>query len=608
MDNKELEKIYNDTYRSVYWTAMSLLRDEDEAQDIVQETFVTLIDSYDTLRDKDKVAAWLKKIAANKCLDRLRRTKTVNAEDDFFENVEAQPEDFLPDSILESAEKRKIIMNIIDNALSEDVRRTLILFYYDEMTTKEIASLLGIPQGTVLWRLNYAKKKIKKEVEKYEEDNNDKLYAMAAPFLTLLFEKEAEQVPLRPIPASLINLTASENAAVKAVTAKQATSSATSAAAKLGAGLLANKIIIAVIAIVLAVAVAIGLITNLREEPEETTEETTYSESEETEETTTEETTEDTSATDALVDLSADIIGTWVGSDNSNNAVYMTFNDDGTMDYWMIDPSGAEIYRDNSTYTLNGNEMEMIRSDGTSSGLLSLTIDGDTMTVEDPNSPDEPMVFTKTELTELAASGSQTEVDPAATLIGTWSGEDEYNTLYVSFLEDGNMIVWEVNSVGEEIDRETLTYTVEGNEMTWIMSNGTSMQVIYTIDGDTLLLENPEHPEAPVTLTWVDSLETPVYTAADLAGTWMSCDEDTWVYISFAEDGTVETWLVIAPDVEVERNTGTFIIVNGNELNITCYDDFSGYQTDVYIIAIDGDTLNMMDPARSETVISFVRP
>ena len=118
MDNKELERIYNDTYRSVYWTAMSLLKNEADAEDIVQETYVTLIDSYDTLREKDKAAAWLKRTAANKCLDRLRRTKTVNAEDEFFENVEALPEDFLPDSILESAERRRIIMDIIDNALS----------------------------------------------------------------------------------------------------------------------------------------------------------------------------------------------------------------------------------------------------------------------------------------------------------------------------------------------------------------------------------------------------------------------------------------------------------------------------------------------------------
>ena len=102
MDNKELEKIYNDTYRSVYWTAMSLLKDEEDAQDIVQETYITLIDSYDTLKDKEKVAAWLKKIAANKCLDRIKLARTDAVENEFFEDVEALPEDFLPDSIVES--------------------------------------------------------------------------------------------------------------------------------------------------------------------------------------------------------------------------------------------------------------------------------------------------------------------------------------------------------------------------------------------------------------------------------------------------------------------------------------------------------------------------
>jgi hypothetical protein len=103
-------------------------------------------------------------------------------------------------------------MDIINNVLSEDVRRTLILFYFDEMSTKEIAEALGIPQGTVLWRLNFAKKKIKKEVEKYEKENNTKLFGMAIPFLSKLFIKEAEQVVFKPMPASLTNLSASSEA------------------------------------------------------------------------------------------------------------------------------------------------------------------------------------------------------------------------------------------------------------------------------------------------------------------------------------------------------------------------------------------------------------
>lgn len=252
MNNEELERIYNEAYGPVYWTAFQLLKNEADSEDIVQETFVSLIESYDTIKDKNKVTAWLKKNAANKCLNRLTRSKTDAVEDEFFEDVEAMPEDFLPDTIVESEESRRVVMDIIDGALSDDVRRTLVLYYFDEMTTKEIAEAQGIPQGTVLWRLNFAKKKIKKEVEKYENKTNSKLYSMALPFLTKLFIAEAEQVPLRPIPPTLLDMTAS---AVKSV-ASEAAKTVASGAAKRGAGAAAGKIV----AIGVSSAAAVALI------------------------------------------------------------------------------------------------------------------------------------------------------------------------------------------------------------------------------------------------------------------------------------------------------------------------------------------------------------
>ena len=253
MDGKELEKIYNEAYHAVYWTAFSLLKNEDDAQDIVQDTFVALINSYDSIQDKSKIVPWLKKVAANKSLNRLTRTKTDNVEDEFFDTVETVPEDFLPDSLVESEETRKIIMDIINNSLSEEIRMTLILFYFDEMSTKEVAEALGIPEGTVSRRIHSAKKKIKKEVEKYEDENDTKLF-MVVPFLTQLFNKEAEQVAFKPIPASLLNLSASEGAA-EAAGSKLATQ-----AVKKGTEVMLKKIIITSVSVVLVGAVAAGII------------------------------------------------------------------------------------------------------------------------------------------------------------------------------------------------------------------------------------------------------------------------------------------------------------------------------------------------------------
>ena len=258
MTGKELEQIYQEAYKAVYWTAMALLKNEADAEDIVQDTFVSFIESYSDITDTSKATALLKKIAANKCLNRIKLAKTDAVEDEFFDNVEAVPEDFLPDSIVESADMRRIVMDIINNSLSEDVRRTLILFYFDEMSTKEIAEALGVPQGTVLRRLNFARNKIKKEVEKYEKENDTKLFVMAIPFLTKLFTKESEQVAFKPMPASLANLSASVKAPSNGAGLK-----ASSGAIRKGTDIMKTKILIGCIAGVAAVGVTVGIIAGM---------------------------------------------------------------------------------------------------------------------------------------------------------------------------------------------------------------------------------------------------------------------------------------------------------------------------------------------------------
>lgn len=606
MDNKELEKIYNDTYRSVYWTAVSLLKDEDEAQDIVQETYVTLINSYDTLKDKNKAASWLKKTAANKCLDRLRRTRTVNAEDDFFENVEAQPEDFLPDHILESDEKRRIIMDIINNSLSDDIRRTLILFYYDEMTTKEIASLLGIPQGTVLWRLNYAKKKIKKEVERYEEDNDDKLYAMATPFLTKLFMKEAENVPLKPISTVLPELSASSHGSSSAAASKlEATS-----AAKGIAGIATYKIVIAIVAVVLAVAVAIGVITQVRKKSEKTSRkhetETADSKTDESEEKVMEETSTGSSVSEVSEDLDTALLGTWMRkSEQDDTYEYMLLNEDGTIDIWKLDTDGNEVARSTGTYTVNGNEMNMGLSDGSIFNTVTYTVNEDTLTLESPDYPDQVLVYKRQEEDQAVTSVNTTSEGSASGLIGTWTLTQDNKAMYLSFTEEGTLDVWYVNAVGQEEERLNDTYSVEGNEISVFLANGDQAStLIYTIDGDTLKLESADPPGEILILTRSDGTsETSEYTVSDLLGTWVLSDSDTWLYISFNEDGTAESWLVEAPDTERDRQTDTYTI-SGNELTLT-YPNGKG--TETFIIAIDGDSLLLQKSGQPDAILEFIR-
>ena len=298
MTEKELEKIYNEAYKAVYWTAMQILKNEADAEDVVQDTFISFMESYGNLEDTGKAVALLKKIAANKCLDRIKLSRTDVADDEFLDSVEAVPEDFLPDSIIESEDARRIVMDIINNSLSEDIRRTLILFYFDEMSTKEIAEALGVPEGTVRRRLNFARNKIKKEVEKYENENKTKLFGMAAlPFLSKLFMKEAEQVPFKAMPASLTTLSASAQAPTQGAGIKVAAS-----AAKKGTGMINKGLIIGItsaVAVVTAVAVTVAVLSQKPDtEPEKTRRTTAEETTDRVIETTTEETTTEAAITE----------------------------------------------------------------------------------------------------------------------------------------------------------------------------------------------------------------------------------------------------------------------------------------------------------------------
>lgn len=410
-------------------------------------------------------------------------------------------------------------MDIIDNALSEDIRRTLVLYYFDEMTTKEIASSLGIPQGTVLWRLNFAKKKIKREVEKYEEDNNDKLFAMGAPFLTKLFAREAEQVPLKPIPASLIKHSASAKTPAQAASkeAPQAPSKAAASAAKsaassasvLGktvAGIALYKLIIAAVLIILLTVAAVSVINHVNSQTEQTVDETVLETASETEEenvrSLTEETgasfaetvnIEETSAAAVSVDPSASYLGTWVASDG-NSTIYMTFNEDGTMDMWEVNAVGQELSRVQQTYTVEGNIMRVYFPNGNGGDPVIFSVDGDSMALESVDDPSDAYVLTR------AVDESFTYT--AADLAGTWMSNSSGAHIYMTFNEDGTVEAWAVDANGNEMDRMTDTYTIEGNQLTLTYPNGRAPETYdIRIDGDTLYMALPSSPDAVFSYT-----------------------------------------------------------------------------------------------------------
>jgi len=191
-------ELYQLSRQQIYLTCLGIVKNAGDAEDIMQETFFTVMEKLHELKDKNSFNSWINRIAVNKCKKFLGKSTDISYEENFRES-DREPADeelVLPDEYIENEEKRTIIMNIIMNSLSDVQRQTIILYYYNQLTVAEIAEQMECPLGTVTYRLSSSKKIIEKEILKYEEINNEKLHAaLPVPFLTRLLKAESVKPP-----------------------------------------------------------------------------------------------------------------------------------------------------------------------------------------------------------------------------------------------------------------------------------------------------------------------------------------------------------------------------------------------------------------------------
>lgn len=188
--------LYEETGRVVYFTCLKLLANAQLAEDITQETFLTALQKLGTLTNPENFQTWVNRIAINLCKMHFRgNTDPEENSEDILEDI--PDEDLIPEEYVSNDAKRKIIMDIIDTVLTEEQRRSVILYYFDMLTVPEIAEVMGCTTGTVTSRLSAARKKIKEAVLIYEENNNDRLHAAVPVFiLSKLLMKEASTTAL----------------------------------------------------------------------------------------------------------------------------------------------------------------------------------------------------------------------------------------------------------------------------------------------------------------------------------------------------------------------------------------------------------------------------
>lgn len=268
-DQDALNDLFNAFYNDVYYFVLKTVKNEHIACDITQEVFIEIINTIGKLKEPAAYVSWARTITVHQITRYNRKKKDVIVDEDeegntIFDNLAEENSEFIPDEALDKDELKKTIMAMIDE-LSEEQRAAVMMFYYDELSIKQIAEIQGTNENTVKSRLNYAKKGIKKSVEDYEKKNGVKLHCVGVlPLLLWLFKDYfAQSVPASAtvVAEGVAGATGTAVAITATTTTTIATTATTTAAVGIGAKIASLPIATKVIAGIVAATIAIGGVT-----------------------------------------------------------------------------------------------------------------------------------------------------------------------------------------------------------------------------------------------------------------------------------------------------------------------------------------------------------
>ncbi len=266
-DQTALNDLFNAFYNDVYYFALKTVKDDQIACDVTQETFVEIINTIEKLENPVAFVTWMKQITYHQCTRYFKKKKDVIVDEDedgntIFDTLQEDNAEFIPEEALDKEDFKNTIMSIIDE-LSEEQRAAIMMFYFDEMSIKQIAEVQGVSENTVKSRLNYGKKGIKKSVEEYEKKHNIKLHSFGfLPFMLWLFKDYfAQSMPTASaeIVAEGVAAATGTTITVSAATATTvATATTTATAVGIGAKIAAMPIASKIVAGIVAATIVIG--------------------------------------------------------------------------------------------------------------------------------------------------------------------------------------------------------------------------------------------------------------------------------------------------------------------------------------------------------------
>ncbi|MCJ7841915.1 RNA polymerase sigma factor [Lederbergia sp. NSJ-179] len=158
-------------HQSVFNSAYGITKDYQIAEDIVQETFIKLIENPPDIRDEHLLQKWLNVTASNLSVDYLRKMKRQEINMELFFNQCS----FLFStwhSKVERELENKLFVELLSEALDilpREWSQIVLLKYYYEMSIEEISTLLSVKKNTVKTRLLRAKQKLSRHLSKNDD-------------------------------------------------------------------------------------------------------------------------------------------------------------------------------------------------------------------------------------------------------------------------------------------------------------------------------------------------------------------------------------------------------------------------------------------------------
>ena len=135
--------------RLVYTLALRMLKNQEEAEEAAQDTFVKVYQSLSGFEGKSKFTTWMYRVVYNECLGRLRKTKRhFTSAEELLENSD-EPADFLDGLEILHREERTALVKKGLEMLNPAEAAALTLFYHEEQSVKEIAAITGSSESNV---------------------------------------------------------------------------------------------------------------------------------------------------------------------------------------------------------------------------------------------------------------------------------------------------------------------------------------------------------------------------------------------------------------------------------------------------------------------------